>query len=481
MDNKSYLQKKMTKYEQVHKAQSVPEPKKSTGLAAMSKRFDELSKDNLTTKPIPQERRDEQEKQAREDYEKHILHEGHAHPNFSDRSMGVWNGLHMYKPSQHTPSSTITSKYGEGMMFAGKNDDKTHAVTKGPIMVSQWKNAAQAKQSSHFGHPGFGTPEREATFDKLSQEFGLGHYVPQTGVFIHPRTGSSWSAMKYRPDLSNVKDYSKLRNKNDLYKMAIMDTILGNTDRHGGNIQQDPKGNVSLIDHGLAFNYASDSGFRKTTPHYAKHIQHAQIPPSIHNWLQNDVDHDAIVHKLATSGAPTDVVNTARDRLNQARNWSQGVARKNHPLNTLDALFGVQESRLMDLSKPQQAHVENAVVNEKMKDPKANSYETATKAIKSLSTQPKEKGTKMPDPTNDSGPGLRLVKSQSDMPVQDGDYRLYKTGTESLIGLIRVRNGMVVYVSDSLNVSEGPADERVDFELFKLNNGWNTLKFSPVQ
>jgi hypothetical protein len=108
---------------------------------------------------------------------------------------------------------------------------------------------------------------RETAFWHIAEIVGMGHSIPQTELVWLNETQAaaikmvpfSWSNMDelklQEPDIARIS-LEPYRLSGELYKWAIIDFVLGNSDRHGGNLMVSPKDDgykVVLIDHGSAF------------------------------------------------------------------------------------------------------------------------------------------------------------------------------------------------------------------------------------
>lgn len=105
---------------------------------------------------------------------------------------------------------------------------------------------------------------REVVFNVIARLMGLGHYVPKAALLIID--GKEVAALEffsndYKP-LGKIQKDSNISLKDTfqrfvgnglLYKWAAMDYLLGQADRHSGNIMADDGGNVRFIDAGSAF------------------------------------------------------------------------------------------------------------------------------------------------------------------------------------------------------------------------------------
>jgi hypothetical protein len=171
-------------------------------------------------------------------------------------------------------------------------------------------------------------PEREAIFHNMAHNYwGLGDHVPTTAVFNHPETGVLHSAMEIVPNASHFKKQGQktlkqnLKNLGDngtLDKLAIMDTVQGNSDRNSRNyLLSNNNPNIHLIDNALSFDY-SDS----FVPHYL-HDYHgltnqssheAQMHPNAKKWLMQ-LDPYYLGTELSRQGVHPKLINNAVSRL----------------------------------------------------------------------------------------------------------------------------------------------------------------------
>lgn len=111
------------------------------------------------------------------------------------------------------------------------------------------------------------TARREVIFHNLSKKFWqLGEFVPTTALFNHPDTKHEHSVMEIKPNTTHVHPKStshdtremlvNLGNSGLLDKLAIMDIVMGNSDRNRFNYLLDNSdGKIHLVDNALIFNY----------------------------------------------------------------------------------------------------------------------------------------------------------------------------------------------------------------------------------
>jgi len=127
------------------------------------------------------------------------------------------------------------------------------------------------------------TAQREGLYHNLGNMMGLGKYIPTTSVVYDKvdrnRQGSAGNHYSVMEKIPGAKHYDggekhkaildKTKAKGDIDKLAIMNMLLGNTDRHGGNWMVNPK-QLWMIDHGLTFDWHGQSGRSLITPNYFK-------------------------------------------------------------------------------------------------------------------------------------------------------------------------------------------------------------------
>lgn len=117
---------------------------------------------------------------------------------------------------------------------------------------------------------------REAAFFAVAQAWGLGQYVPE--CYLLKLDGKEYAAISFLA--SQWTNGNKLKKENsglarrvlstylgngDLFKWAVLDYVLGNPDRHSGNIMF-RQGEIRLIDHGSAL---ANLGFHPAKDEYS--------------------------------------------------------------------------------------------------------------------------------------------------------------------------------------------------------------------
>jgi hypothetical protein len=159
-----------------------------------------------------------------------------------------------------------------GLDFGGPqqplNDPSTYV--KGKFWTKNAEGKRVLMKPSPEGARGFTEARREGLYHNLAKDFfGMGQYLPRVGVVRHPQTGQEFAAIEEAPgthynwarsgDPERHKHLKALGDSGELDKMALMNMITGNSDRHNYNWLMPEDGKLKLIDHGLAFDYPSGS------------------------------------------------------------------------------------------------------------------------------------------------------------------------------------------------------------------------------
>ncbi len=202
---------------------------------------------------------------------KGILSSKHAHPAIphTANQKALMHGVDLSKAQQMDTGWTSEMT----LSGIGSNHKKKPVIVKGHL---DHEHAEIGNQYSHQKKGALSSAQREALYHNMAHNvFGMGKYVPATAVAEHK--GSHYSVMEKIPkaehyDKSPKHDaiLSKMKSNGDIQKLAIMNVILGNSDRHGGNYMISPKG-MHLIDHGLTFNYHDNFRDIYKRPQYLEH------------------------------------------------------------------------------------------------------------------------------------------------------------------------------------------------------------------
>lgn len=105
---------------------------------------------------------------------------------------------------------------------------------------------------------------REVVFSKIAEQIGLAMYVAKAelllmdnnkvaGVKFLGKDYKSLGKIRHNKDIDLMPIFNKYLQSGILYKWAILDYILGQTDRHANNMMMNRNGDIKLIDAGSAF------------------------------------------------------------------------------------------------------------------------------------------------------------------------------------------------------------------------------------
>lgn len=174
-------------------------------------------------------------------------------------------------------SVKLTGKHSKGTLIA--RDPKTHHV---------WL----IKPGSGATSPAAGVAEefasqsaREAAFSHVARLFHLGNVVVKAEML--KVDGQEWAALAMLPynyqnaDKWKTQDYAFLvrtldsyRAEGTLHKLAVLDFVLGNPDRHAQNVMVSKEGQITMIDHGSAFAgsmFSPDKDTKSFVPFYLRY------------------------------------------------------------------------------------------------------------------------------------------------------------------------------------------------------------------
>lgn len=203
----------------------------------------------------------------------------------------------------------------------------------------------------------FPNSKREVLFHNVANDFfGLGEHVPTTSLMQHPRSGGLYSVINGVPGFNhaeasygkggeltseNEDDYERLfniqENTGKLDKMALMDLVMGNKDRHLGNWGFGTDNQMHLIDNGLILDPSFKSYFDNRNnisyPSYLRMFNDSKdqamgrtygtslkepIHPEALKWL-NTLDGNKLNQYLTEHGVPPNMIAGALFRLNKAK------------------------------------------------------------------------------------------------------------------------------------------------------------------
>jgi hypothetical protein len=167
--------------------------------------------------------------------------------------------------------------------------------------------------------------------------FGMGEYVTNGALFKHPETGQMQFVTEAVPQgfhetadgFDSISDkvaseQIRLRESGELQKLAMMNYVMGNDDRHGNNYMWAPHSDgtvrLKLIDHGIALRTTYDAGYKYRWPSYShrRHDSEKPLDEGVSKWL-NQIDPKTLEDTLSSAGINTDSVQQALQRLQRAK------------------------------------------------------------------------------------------------------------------------------------------------------------------
>lgn len=217
----------------------------------------------------------------------------------------------------------------EGFDFASPSlGYPTHAGEGSRYEYSRWTKAPNGRRVFVKGDPTWnvgGIPEarQEAIFSHMAHTFfGLGEHVPPVAIARHPRTGVEHAIIPYVPGTNGYqvdKDEAlqsaishQHEAKGTLDKLAMMDMVMGNMDRHHGNYLVTPEGHINLIDHNITLGEPDTMSGMHALPSYLP--QWGQPHPEAVKWL-NGLDASEFEDQLRSLEVPDERIRFAADRL----------------------------------------------------------------------------------------------------------------------------------------------------------------------
>jgi hypothetical protein len=176
-----------------------------------------------------------------------------THPESEETAKEIQNSI----DNGHIQKIKLSGKHSSGSLLV-KTDNEMWLLKPGSGGTSPALGVKeeQATQS-----------ERETAYWHIANVIGLGHSIPQSELITV--NSKQYAAIKMLPldwrNLESLKPQEPnigrialepYRISGELFKWAILDYVLGNTDRHSMNLMVSPKEDgykVALIDHGSAF------------------------------------------------------------------------------------------------------------------------------------------------------------------------------------------------------------------------------------
>ena len=211
----------------------------------------------------------------------------------------------------------------------------------GKIIMKPCIRDAKWIQKSWFYDNEFTTAHRESIFWVAARDvFNLSEFIPETTTFKTENT--VWSAMRWvdGDPYNQVCQLEKYGHSDVLFRLAIMDIILGNSDRNPTNIVISDKGKLRLIDNSMSFDY--EGVVKKRVPAYAIHLTNRSVPTSVLSWIRC-LDSENLEGLLRMAGVPIECVSIAAARLNEAKKWCNEVTKNKSASMNLGWLLEILE------------------------------------------------------------------------------------------------------------------------------------------
>jgi hypothetical protein len=208
-----------------------------------------------------------------------------------------------------------------GILSGGGSRKDTSFWTKGSDSQHYY-----AKTTPKWGDEDFELPEprQEAIYHNLAHEyFGLGEHLPPVALVKRHRDGKEFALIKGVEGQNSVGSDEERKTIQHLYatgtlsKMTLMNHIMGNNDRHGGNFLIHPEENkLYLIDHNLIF---KDPHY---TPEYLDALGEDSMNSAFHpealKWL-NSLDNQKLDNLLSKYSVPVSYRHGVQERLRYAK------------------------------------------------------------------------------------------------------------------------------------------------------------------
>jgi hypothetical protein len=229
--------------------------------------------------------------------------------------------------------------------------NKTPATRGSLRRYNFWAKNAEGKPVFVKGAPeegGLEESKMEGTYHNLARDFfGLGKYVPRTAVVNHPATGRQYAIIEHTggthhdPKMpSHRQTIADLSSNGELHKIALMDAVMANPDRHDHNYTLGPEG-LKLIDQGL-----STTGGIYEVPHYLRAAQqvtgqdpkYTALHPAAQKWLQS-LDPTEFELQLRRHGVDESKIHFVKSRLQAIQ-----AAHKQDPSKSIERAFFPEEN-----------------------------------------------------------------------------------------------------------------------------------------
>lgn len=258
-----------------------------------------------------------------------------SYPETKDEPLVVNADVHGVHGFVNHPESR---KLAHGFDFGGKTSKATGGAFSNDSFWSKDPSGGHVyvkAASNVFGDTTEGpwnTARREGAYHNIAKDFfGLGAYLPAVAVVRHPATGKEHAIIQHIPgahehelsDNQKINALSKMNKNGDLHKVAAMNFILNNNDRHAGNYLYSGKNKhdkITLIDHNMFGIYNSTKWKEPSYLSWANDDKHPDIDimkpmhPEAQRWLQS-LDEGELRNHLMKNGMPQKGIDISVDRL----------------------------------------------------------------------------------------------------------------------------------------------------------------------
>jgi hypothetical protein len=203
------------------------------------------------------------------------------------------NGI--YLVTLRTPTGTVTDvafKPESGERYDFKNELSLLFDLKAALGAKPWVN--------------------EITTSKAAEALGIGDLVPTTGKLEALGAGSSQQFVSGKTVSEWLKENPSILEKvppDQVQKLFALDFILGNIDRHVGNIMISQDGSLHAIDNGLVLFPDTQISFR-----FPRELLRSELTPEARAFI-DQADPKALAEALAGCDVPEQATKAAVERL----------------------------------------------------------------------------------------------------------------------------------------------------------------------
>jgi len=255
---------------------------------------------------------------------------------------GAAHGTHHTEP---WPDPMDLAVQSIAPMNANAHLNEAYVVTFEDGSQGLYKPVTGEDTTTVTGVPPSGLAPREVGASVVDRHLGLG-LTPATTNWDGPQGPGSLQRMAMPNTPSNDPgDYTS----SEQQRMAVLDYVIGNSDRHNGNYLTDQNGGVVPIDHGYSFPVDQDSfdrgPIRGIRSDFVANEYGTYMDQDIIDGL-NRVDSDRLGDDLARLGLEEPAIDGALSRLDEIRQ-NGGITGANWPGRITEAhpLYVARETR----------------------------------------------------------------------------------------------------------------------------------------